>query len=246
MFALSPEQRTPEERAWIERRDAVEAVREEWWSAYWEAHPEEFAEKVKRDRDFRERMDRERLLRRAVKAKPSIVNQTALVAYRCESHGCLLGALLPVQGRRYLLWRQATEIQTLSADAVERLADAGIVPHNATAEDVDNILQEAATPEFSERFPHLHPSDGYSDWSPSSLAESLRVNGVSVQNRGLTLNCRELQPGAGWWSENMNCPHVECWPTTDEVEADVKRLRNRTPDKRTVYVDSHGPVRRGK
>lgn len=191
-----------------------------------------------------ERHKRERLVRRAVEAEPSRVNRTALVAYRCKSHGCLLGALVQVQGRRYQLWRQNTEIGSVDGADLEERWDAAAdgvsigIPGVDTAALSDVAGDDLMAPDSDGNIP---------DWHPESLSEWLRVAEFIDGTQGLVLTCRELQPDSiGWWGydDNMNCRHVEHSLRDGEAEADANRLQRKR--NRVVYVDSSGPVKRRK
>lgn len=193
----------------------------------------------------REQRERERLVRNAVEAKSSVLNKWALVTYRCKSHGCLLGALVQVQGRRYQLWRQNTEVGQIDAEDIERwveTGDTGDVDPGLAEQIMDEVVTRYEDYEKDGQFP-----DEVVDWHPGSLSEWLQATTWVDGVKGLQLHCRELrQDSIGWWGygDNMNCRHVEHSLRDGEAESDAKRLRRQK--KRVVQVDSRGPVRPGK
>ncbi|WP_312899334.1 hypothetical protein [Corynebacterium variabile] len=248
---IPPDSRTPERQAQVERMDLLEQVKEEWWPAYWAAHPEEKQRRDERAAAVREQHDREEQVARGVEAEPSRVNRTALVAYRCKAHGCLLGALVQVQGRRYQLWQQNTEVGHIDSADIEEWIDAALdgvalsPPGGINPDAVQKVLAESVVDQIDDYEKDGYAPPGVADWYPDSLSEWLQtVEGVTYASDRLSLNCKELTPGSiGWWGygENMNCRHVEYALRDGEAEAEAERLRGKR--NRVVYVDSRGPVK---
>lgn len=215
---------------------AVTQWQEDWQDAY--------ARELQRVQDNRARWEavnapgregREELVAQGVTGDPARVNRTALVAYRCKSHGCLLAAVLQVQGHRYQFVRPYRELGHVDGEDALENGIAGSSTPGVQSAAVERALSEIRNSRDEE-------TGGVADWSPESLAEWMEVSDDAVEWG--TPWCVELPPWVMFVDTVLNCRHVEYRPAGDVVAADVERLRGKR--NRVVYVDSRGPVRPGR
>lgn len=178
-----------------------------------------------------------------------LIRKFALVEYRC-ARGCLLGAVVRLEGEHYLLTYEHVSVGSLLSDT-DHFAE--WVTAELQKEEWASLRGEVYKPDFS-KVPHdLEQTfrDEFAEWGEVSVlpvdevplatligAMSEHVSGVS------SAGCQRFDPSPPGAEikvvarEYMNCRHKEFNPTWDDIQDDIQRLR--TQKNKTVRVATSG------